>query len=503
MAPCSITAKADSESRMLPNWLELPRDITTSILQRLGTVEIVTSACLVCPLWWNICKDPLMWHTIHMTNFIRLFHKNHSDDLKICCYAVERSCGHLIDINIKFFANDDLLECIAENASNLQNVQLLNCLSISDKGFIEAVRKFSQLEKLDISHCNLSNVSLEVLGRSCTLLKSLIFKRFGSEYQGGDDNEALVISETMTGLCHLDIEGNRLTNVGLLSVLDKCPLLEYLDIQECYNLNLTQDLTKRCLEQIKVILLPNPNNHEDFDEYSDYYYEDFDNGYYDDIVEGYFDNACWKWQLANLFVAGSEARAVAVNENGDSGAVAGSVDSGTVLESDSAVEAEALSAAVSAWRLLMPVFQELQAILQQQVLKSDEDDSFKWRLNLDGIFSVKSCYDHFKVKLSGLPLNNEKWFKEVRKWNPREVDNERMAWVRVFGVPSQAWNHIFFDFISLSVGSLLREDESTEGKLKMEVARLLIRTKSFTMINEEIKITVDNDVFNILMLEEA
>jgi hypothetical protein len=53
---------------MGPNWLELPRDITSNILQRLGVVEILTNACNVCPYWWSICKDPRMWRTIHMSN---------------------------------------------------------------------------------------------------------------------------------------------------------------------------------------------------------------------------------------------------------------------------------------------------------------------------------------------------------------------------------------------------------------------------------------------------
>ncbi|CAK8566643.1 unnamed protein product [Lathyrus sativus] len=302
MASCSIAAKeAEVESTMLPNWLDLPWDITSNILQRLGTVEVATSACLVCPLWWNICKDPLMWHTIHISYFKSLFHNNYTDYLrilgpfykndleyqKVCRYAVDRSCGHLIDINIEYFCTDDLLESIAENAYNLRTMRLLICPRISEKGFSEAVKKLSQLEKLDISYCKLSKDSLEVLGGSCPLLKSLVLKRFVCLYPRADDDAALVISETMTGLCHLDIRGNVLTNVGLVSVLDKCPLLEYLDIQECYHLNLTEDLKKRCLEQIKVLLLPICDNLEDWDEYSDYYYEDFDNGYYGDIVEGY------------------------------------------------------------------------------------------------------------------------------------------------------------------------------------------------------------------------
>ncbi|PNX61921.1 F-box protein skip19, partial [Trifolium pratense] len=67
MASSSITEKeadAYGESTTVPNWLQLPRDITANILQRLDTIDIVTSVCHVCPLWWNICKDPFMWRTI-------------------------------------------------------------------------------------------------------------------------------------------------------------------------------------------------------------------------------------------------------------------------------------------------------------------------------------------------------------------------------------------------------------------------------------------------------
>lgn len=100
----------------IPNWLELPRDITMNILQRLDTLEIVTSACFVCPLWWNICKEPLLWRTIDMTNNISLSYRDyeHSSRLeKICRYAVDRSCGHLKGIYIKKFGTDDLLLHIA------------------------------------------------------------------------------------------------------------------------------------------------------------------------------------------------------------------------------------------------------------------------------------------------------------------------------------------------------------------------------------------------------
>jgi hypothetical protein len=119
MASCSnlLANKSKHESTTtIPNWLELPKDITSNILQRLGAFEILTSARNVCPYWWNICKDPLMWRTIKMTD-IHMLHYGSSTLSKICRYAVDESCGRLEDIFINYFGTDDLLKYVADRYS--------------------------------------------------------------------------------------------------------------------------------------------------------------------------------------------------------------------------------------------------------------------------------------------------------------------------------------------------------------------------------------------------
>lgn len=110
MASSRAPNEAEGEIPIRPNWLELPTDVTKNILCRLDTIEIVTSACLVCPLWWNICKNPLMWQTIHISNLL----SSSYDLVKICTYAVDRSCGHLKSIDIEYFCTDDLLKYIVD-----------------------------------------------------------------------------------------------------------------------------------------------------------------------------------------------------------------------------------------------------------------------------------------------------------------------------------------------------------------------------------------------------
>ncbi|PNX84633.1 F-box protein skip19 [Trifolium pratense] len=115
-----------------PNWLELPRDITSNILQRLGTVEILKNARNVCPYWWNICKDPSMWRNIDMGTVDQYFEPDipgtpdHDRLVKMCQYAVDLSSGHLEKIHIYRFGTDNLLRYIADRAKGIDYEKALS-----------------------------------------------------------------------------------------------------------------------------------------------------------------------------------------------------------------------------------------------------------------------------------------------------------------------------------------------------------------------------------------
>ncbi|KAF7842922.1 F-box protein SKIP19-like [Senna tora] len=107
--------RADCEEPEIRNWLDLPRDVTSAILLKLGAIEILNSAQRVCTSWRSICKDPLMWRAIDMYNLGDLF--NMPYDLEVMCrHAIDRSCGQLVDINIEYFGTDDLLKYISDCA---------------------------------------------------------------------------------------------------------------------------------------------------------------------------------------------------------------------------------------------------------------------------------------------------------------------------------------------------------------------------------------------------
>ncbi|XP_024633376.1 putative F-box/LRR-repeat protein 23 [Medicago truncatula] len=216
--------KVKVECMTKPNWIELPIDLTKNILRRLDTVEIVTSARNVCPLWWNVCKDPLMWSTIKMTG-------DFSNPLRL-----DKMC----------------------TASHLRRLQILGNTGISDKGLSEFLKRFSQLEELEISHCcnSFSKDILEVIGQCCPLLKSLNLERLSVDgmptvYSYCKGDEAFCIAKTMSGLRHLKLLGLWLNYDELLAILDGCPLLESLDLRFCIYYSSNQSLLKRCSEQIK------------------------------------------------------------------------------------------------------------------------------------------------------------------------------------------------------------------------------------------------------------
>ncbi|XP_010537754.1 PREDICTED: F-box protein SKIP19 [Tarenaya hassleriana] len=239
------------------NWAELPPELTATILHRLGAVEILTTAQMVCKWWRSVSKDPSMWREIDMRNSGDLQSMEH--DLEIMClHAVGRSLGGLVGINIEYFGTDSLLASIADSSTHLQRLRLVSCYEITDEGLVEAVMKLPLLEDLEVSYCSVSGDALRAVGRSCPLLKTLKLNCPGYRRPRIEcDDDALAIAQSMPELRHLQLFGNRLTETGLYAILDSCPHLEHLDLRQCFNLNLVGNLGKRCSEKIKDLRRPN------------------------------------------------------------------------------------------------------------------------------------------------------------------------------------------------------------------------------------------------------
>ncbi|KAI3709982.1 hypothetical protein L2E82_39755 [Cichorium intybus] len=216
------TAKLSSAMEESPNWLEMPHELMANILQRLGTAEILNSAREVCTTWLGICKNPEMWKVIVM-------HKSFDDrdedyDLeRLTKQAVDLSCGELIDISIKGFGTDELLDYIVLRSCKLKRLSLESCFAMSESGVNHAVKRVPQLEELHISDIFINTECMEAIGRNCPQLKSFVV----------NSCNALAIVNNVPELRRL----------GLLeTILNECPFLESPYIDMCNNLDLDGDL---------------------------------------------------------------------------------------------------------------------------------------------------------------------------------------------------------------------------------------------------------------------
>ncbi|KAK7305698.1 hypothetical protein VNO77_43608 [Canavalia gladiata] len=261
MAWCSSSAKDAEEEKntTVPNWLEVPRDVTSKILKNLGAIHILMSARYVCPLWWNICKEPFMWRTIHISNLDALSYPRTYEIENMCCHAVDLSRGQLQDFKSDYIRFYPLLKYIANSKNQLRRLGLVNCWLISDKALIEVANKFPLLEELEISYTSVSHLSLEAIGQNVRYLLTLKFNK--GAYRSFNipfklDAEAFAIGKTMQKLRHLELVGNNLTNDGLLAILEGCTQLESLNLRACFNVYLGGSLGKRCRVQIKDLSLP-------------------------------------------------------------------------------------------------------------------------------------------------------------------------------------------------------------------------------------------------------
>lgn len=116
----SIPISPPSRVETSHNWIELPPELTSSILARLGSFDLI-NARKVCKMWERICSDPAMWQVVdirYSDNFYSLYNGIVSDyDSKmeeVTKEAVDLSHGQLIDFTIERFGSDDLLRYVSD-----------------------------------------------------------------------------------------------------------------------------------------------------------------------------------------------------------------------------------------------------------------------------------------------------------------------------------------------------------------------------------------------------
>ena len=91
---------------------------------------------------------------------------------------------------------------------------------------------------------------------------------------------------------------------------------------------------------------------------------------------------------------------------------------------------------------------------------------------IDARFEDEKKFQNFHLSL----LEEVDVFRvKIRAWKEDEVDNYRVMWFRIYGVPSHAWNGEFFVSVANSMGSFICVDESTSKATNTDVASVTSR----------------------------
>ncbi|PRQ29638.1 putative leucine-rich repeat domain, L domain-containing protein [Rosa chinensis] len=176
-----------------------------------------------------------LWHTIDTGVELSGYHEDWKDVEKMCRNAIDRSSGQLVDISCVYGSND-LLKYVGDRCNGIRRLTLHWCSGIIDGVLNEVAYKFPLLEEIHLfklDRCSLSPKTLEMIGRSCPILKSFKWYKIicKSTVRGGqDDDYAKAIAGTMRGLQHLSLSRLNLTNNAMKEILDYCPYLESLDL---------------------------------------------------------------------------------------------------------------------------------------------------------------------------------------------------------------------------------------------------------------------------------
>lgn len=169
-------------------------------------------------------------------------------------------------------------------ANSLKSIRLIGCIFFMSESLARVASMCPLLEEIECSHYKMPAELFRYLGSVRPQLKRLrihgqwfdddqMMREIGMGNHQNDEDEdeepeesneawearqnrdAFAIAESLHELRLLQMAGNNLTNIGVYAILEGCPNLECLDISECYNVDVNDELKARCA-RLKHVWLP-------------------------------------------------------------------------------------------------------------------------------------------------------------------------------------------------------------------------------------------------------
>jgi len=93
-------------------------------------------------------------------------------------------------------------------------------------------------------------------------------------------------------------------------------------------------------------------------------------------------------------------------------------------------------------------------------------------------------------------------FFSLQRWTPEMMPSYRLTWLRIWGVPLTAWDAENLASIVLVCGELIELDAATEDRLRVDIARVLVRTNDKLPIARTVVVKVDGIQYSLYVREE-
>lgn len=221
------------------DWSELPLGAIHSVFSKLGVVDLLMGAGLVCHSWLEAAKQPDLWLSVHTRHHHKVVNMCAGDLWEMLKAAVDRSDGRMEVFVGDWFLTDNLLKYIGDRSPSLKVLDLVECINISYEGLAEVIPSFPLVERIVLSgYKYIERDVYQVIGKTCTQLKRL-------ELHHGSREQTLGIA-ALQGLRDLALVACDINDGELAVIVDSCPQLERLHVSGCFKIVGNTVLRAKC-----------------------------------------------------------------------------------------------------------------------------------------------------------------------------------------------------------------------------------------------------------------
>ncbi|KAM0910229.1 hypothetical protein ACQ4PT_014291 [Festuca glaucescens] len=173
------------------DWSLLPLDLLSAVFVRLGFVEVLRGAGIVCRSWLDAAKVPDLWRVMDMENHMIAF--EYLDVWRARAKAaVDRSDGQLRAFAGRRFVNEELMQYIVERSPLLTTLCLESCSSgVFGLRLAGLMRKSPprELRSIKLENVYITVEELTFVLENCPALEVLMVRDCSGMYE--EDGETL------------------------------------------------------------------------------------------------------------------------------------------------------------------------------------------------------------------------------------------------------------------------------------------------------------------------